>query len=96
METEALWKLYQEIGVGAFFAALYLSTVWVFIRDLQKQRTVQNESIERMIKAMDASTSATSNSTEVLKQVKTTIDANIAQTTEFMGYLKGRDRRRDE
>jgi len=90
-----LWKIYQEVGIAAFFAALYLATIAAYLFDLKKQREASNAAVERMISAMDSSTMAQSNSAEVLKQVKTSIDASIIQNVEFLAYLKGRDRRDD-
>lgn len=87
--------VYRDLGVGAFFALLYLGTVSMFLRDLISQRKIAadraNAQVERMATALDACSTAVNNSTKVLEAVKSNIDESTRQTAEFIAYLKGRD-----
>jgi hypothetical protein len=93
MDWSTWAKMYTDIGVGAFFATLFVGTIWTFWKDLKEQRKVQNEAMERMIKALDATAQATNTSSETMGQVKRSMDEQAAQTREFIAYLRGRDGR---
>jgi hypothetical protein len=87
----ATWvKIYTDLGIGMFFATLYVGTLIAFWKDIQKQREIQNQLLERAIQSQDASTAATQNAAETMRQLKVSIDENKLHTTEFMAYLRGR------
>lgn len=90
----ATWvKLYTDLGIGMFFAVLYVGTLRAFWNDLKSQRELQNKLLERMITSQDQSTASTTNCAETMKQLKATIAENTQHTMEFMAYLRGRQGR---
>jgi hypothetical protein len=92
MDFSTWVKTYTDIGVGMFFATLFVGTLWTFWKDLLAQRRAQNEAMERMIKALDATANSSYVVSDTMKQVKATIDEQASQTAQFIAYLKGRDR----
>lgn len=86
-------EMYKTFGVTGLFIFLYLTTVYMFIRDLQAQRKKEEERTERVIKALEASSSASLKSAEVLTSVKTTLDDSDRKLGEFVAFIKGRDDR---
>ena len=93
MDWSTWVKMYTDIGVGMFFATLFVGTLWIFWKDMKEQRRAQNEAIERMIKALDQTATSNGTSAEMMKQVKGSLDEQSAQTREFIAYLRGRDGR---
>lgn len=87
----AEWQIYRDAGVAALFILLYVTTLKMFITDLKEQRKQGIENTEKVIKALETSSTAMANSTFVLREAKSSIEQNTRQTAEFVAYIKGRD-----
>ena len=84
-------EAYKQLGVAALFIAMYLATIAMFIRDLRQQRKAAEDNTEQMVRALEASTQASSRTVEVLREVNSTLDAHSRQLAEFVAWLRGRD-----
>lgn len=93
MNPETGVQIYRDFGVAALFITMYLVTIVMFIKDLQKQRKDSQELVVKMITAIEASAIQSLECKEAMESTQLTIENNLRQTGEFIAFLKGRDNR---
>ncbi len=92
METLAeLMKTYKDVGVAGLFLAENLILLYFFYKELKSSKAETVAMIERVVSALDTSSSASENNADVLKSVGVSLDTNTKQTGEFIAFVRGRD-----
>jgi len=90
--AEAL-KVYQEYGVGALFLVMYVVTIFAFVRSLTQGRDKEIMRCERLAMLAESMTAASIAQTNILTQLRDSIEADRRETEQLHAYLKARDAR---
>jgi len=84
-------EVYKTYGVAGLFIVMYLATIWLFIADLKSQREKFAEMTKQMVEALNSSAMANIKTSDILSEVKKSLDENSNKMSEFIAYLRGRD-----
>lgn len=84
-----------KLGIGALFLAMYLVTIGMLIKNMKEQQKDTKEMMQKVITALESSTTTIQRFGQLLDHVNTAVDNLSRQTNEFVAYLRGRDSRRE-
>ena len=100
MAIKELIDLFQNGGSGVLFLALYLITLVYFFREMKAQYVEMKKSKDEIVEltvrittALDMSRNAMERNNTIMGEMRVGLDQNMAQTREFVAYLRGRDGR---
>jgi len=95
MDVATGLEIAGKLGIGALFLAMYLVTIGMLIKNMKEQQKETKEMTQKVITALEASTTTVQQCVKVLDHVNSAVDNLSRQTTEFVAYLRGRDSRRE-
>jgi methyl-accepting chemotaxis protein len=91
---EDLCKAVKEFGYALVFFALYTATVWFLIRLLSSQLRERKEEVEKMTAALDRSSEQNKSLADAMKEMRTSLDASMKQSSELLIWVKAREEQR--
>ncbi len=83
--------IYQKFGTAALFIVMYLATVFMFIKSLQKQVDDGMRTTERVTAALEANKIVMAELSDTSKELKDSTDRQARQSENLLNYLRGRD-----
>ena len=88
-------ETYKQLGVAGLFILMYVTTVWFLIRVLVKQSSDAKAMTEKVVVALEASTSQSKQALDGMKNVSSSVDAQKTMMTEYIAYMKGLEKGRE-
>ena len=89
--VDAGMQAYRDLGYGALFVFMYLSTLVYFLRKQDQDKKESAENIRVMAAALNRASDSQENNSEALEAIKTSMDQTQKSVGEFIAYIKGRD-----
>lgn len=86
-------EAYEKFGIAGLFICMYLVTIWFLVRQILASKKEMVDMVEKVVAIQEKTIKSNEDITKTMGAVKRTVEASVAQHSEFIAYLRGRDDR---